>query len=317
VSHVCLLSASASQRYARCLENVKFSNPPFTPALGTIGDMLRRNRPASPAATRSKDWRSYDAVAETYNRVRSPVHEGPARDLVDALAPPQGGRVLDVGTGPGVAAVAASQSVGSDGIVVGIDPSEEMLRLGRGRGLSRLAAAEAIDLPFRDGTFDAVLANFVIFFFTKYDTALFDMARVLKPGGRLGVTTWAGRGDEFTRAWRLVAESFATKEMLDDAARKAVPWEERLSDPGHLQEALRDAGLRGVEVGRREYRTTMSVADYLAGRETSAVGRFLRDMLGEKLWPRFQARVEEEFRSRFDDPIGDSNDVLIAVGTRP
>jgi hypothetical protein len=61
----------------------------------------------------------------------------------------------------------------------------------------------------------------------------------------------------------------------------------------------------------------MSLADYLAGRETSAVGRFLRDMLGETLWPRFQARVEEEFRSRFDDPIGDSNDVLIAVGTRP
>jgi hypothetical protein len=105
--------------------------------------------------------------------------------------------------------------------------------------------------------------------------------------------------------------------MLDDAARKAVPWEERLSDPTHLQEAVRDAGLRDVDVGRREYRTTMSVADYLAGRETSAVGRFLRQILGESLWPRFQARVEEEFRSRFDDPIGDSNDVLIAVGTRP
>jgi ubiquinone/menaquinone biosynthesis C-methylase UbiE len=161
------------------------------------------------------------------------------------------------------------------------------------------------------------MASFVIFFLTKYDTALYDMVRVLKPGGRLGVTTWAGRGDEFTRVWRQVAESFATKEMLDDAARKAVPWEDRFSDPTQLQEALRDAGLRGTEVARREYRSTSSITDYLAGRETSAVGRFLRQMLGEALWPRFQTRVEEEYRARFTDPIGDSNDVLIAVGTKP
>ena len=107
------------------------------------------------------------------------------------------------------------------------------------------------------------------------------------------------------------------QEMLDDAARKAVPWEERFSDPTNLEETLRDTGLRAIEVGRRSYRNTMPIADYLAGRETSAVGRFLRQILGETLWPRFQARVEEEFRARFTDPIGDSNDVLIAVGTKP
>jgi ubiquinone/menaquinone biosynthesis C-methylase UbiE len=278
--------------------------------------MARRDRSTSPSVARPTDWRSYDAVAETYDRVRSPVHEAPARDLVGALSPPSGGRVLDVGTGPGIAATAAGEAVGSSGVVVGIDPSVEMLRLARARGVSHLAAAEAIDLPFRDGAFDGVMANFVIFFFTRYETALHDMVRVLKHGGRLGVTTWAGRNDEFTRVWREIAESFATKEMLDDAARKAVPWEERFSDPTHLQEALRDAGLRGIEVGRREYRNRISIADYLAGRETSAVGRFLRQMLGETLWPRFQTRVEEEYRARFTDPIGDSNDVLIAVGTK-
>ena len=268
-------------------------------------------------AARPRDWRSYDGVAETYDRVRSPVHEAPARDLVAALSLPTGGRILDVGTGPGVAAAAAGEAVGSSGVVVGIDPSVEMLRLARARGITRVAAAEAIDLPFRDATFDGVTANFVIFFFTKYDTALHDMVRVLKHGGRLGVTTWAGRNDEFTRVWREIAEAFATKELLNDAARKAVPWEDRFSDPTHLQEALRDAGLRGTEVGRRQYRSTLSIADYLAGRETSAVGRFLRQMLGQTLWPRFQARVEEEYRTRFTDPIGDTNDVLIAVGTKP
>jgi ubiquinone/menaquinone biosynthesis C-methylase UbiE len=200
--------------------------------------------------------------------------------------------------------------------VVCIDPSMGMLRRARVQGLSGAVAARAVDLPFRDGTFDAVMANFVIAFFTRYDTGLFDMVRVLRSGGKLGVTAWAGRDDEFTRTWKEVAEAFATKDMLRDAARKAVPWEERFSDPNRLEETLRDATLRNVEVQRRQYRYTASIDDYLAGRESSALGRFLRDMLGGTLWERFRERATEEFRRRFSDPIGDTNDVLIAVAVK-
>lgn len=253
-------------------------------------------------------------MAETYARVRAPVHELPAVDLVAEVEPPPGGRVLDVGTGTGVAARAAVAALGPDGIVVGVDPSMGMLA--QARGFGGAVAARAVDLPFRDGTFDVVMANFVIAFFTKYDTALFDMVRVLRAGGKLGVTAWAGRDDEFTRTWREMAEAFATKDMLRDAARKAVPWEERFSDPKHLEETLRDATLRSIRVHRRQYRSTTSIEDYLAGRETSALGRFLRDMLGATLWERFRERVSVEFRRRFSDPIGDTSDVLIAVGVK-
>lgn len=280
--------------------------------------MFRRRR-AEPAPPPSKpeSWRSYDSVAEAYDRVRTPVHEAPARDLVALAGPPPGGRVLDVGTGTGVAAVPALEAVGPQGLVVGIDPAIEMLRLARARGVSTVAGAEAIDLPFRDATFDTVLANFVIFFFTRYDTAMFDMVRVLRPGGSLGVTTWAGREDEFTRTWRSVAESFATKEMLEDARRTAVPWEDHFSQPARLEEAFRAARLRDVRVERRTYRSRMSIEEYLAGRETSALGRFLRHLLGEALWERFRGRLEEEFRSRFADPLGDNSEVLLAVGIKP
>jgi ubiquinone/menaquinone biosynthesis C-methylase UbiE len=224
--------------------------------------------------------------------------------------------VLDVGTGTGVAARAAMEAVGPEGIVMGIDPSTEMLRRARARGFGGAVAGRAVDLPFRDGTFDAVMANFVIAFFTKYDTALFDMVRVLRTGGKLGVTAWSGRDDEFTRTWKEVAEAFATKDMLRDAARRAIPWEERFSDPKRLEETLRDASLRSVQVHRHQYRYNASIEDYLAGRETSGLGRFLRDMLGDTLWERFRERVEAEFRRRFSDPIGDTSDVLIAVGVR-
>ena len=175
----------------------------------------------------------------------------------------------------------------------------------------------AIDLPFRDGSFDLVMAAFVVHLVPNHETALFDMTRVLRPGGRLGLATWVNADDEFTRTWREVAESFATKDMLRDARHRAAPWAEHFSDPGRIEETLRGAGLRDITVERRTYRSTSSIADYLAGRETTVLGRFLREMLGERLWERFREQVEAAFRSRFRDPIGDTNEVLISLATKP
>jgi SAM-dependent methyltransferase len=192
-----------------------------------------------------------------------------------------------------------------------------MLARARERGLGHLAVADAVDLPFRDGRFGAVGAAFVLHVVPSYETPLFDMFRVLRPGGRLGTATWDWRRDEFTDTWRAVAESFTTKALLDDAMRRAAPWAERFSSPGPLEEALREAGLRSVRVERRQYRASVSIGDYLAGREVSALGRFLREILGETLWERFRERIHATFRERFEDPIGDTNEVLLAIGTKP
>jgi ubiquinone/menaquinone biosynthesis C-methylase UbiE len=275
--------------------------------------MFRRTRTARVAP--APDWRSFDSVAEAYDRVRAPIHEPAARDLVDAMGDPRDGGFLDVGTGTGVVAAAAKAAGWSP--TVGVDRSLPMLDRARGRGLDRLAAADAVDLPFRDGRFGAVGAGFVLHTVTRYDTLLFDMARVLRPGGTLGAATWDWRRDEFTDTWRSVAESFTTKELLDDAWRRAAPWAERFSQPGPLEEAFRDGGLRNVRVERRQYRITTSVQDYLTGREITALGRFLREILGEALWERFRERVEAAFRERFDDPVGDTYEALLAVGKKP
>jgi ubiquinone/menaquinone biosynthesis C-methylase UbiE len=273
----------------------------------------RRRTGAARAPARASDWRSFDRVAEAYDRFRAPIHEPPAHDLVEALGPPAPGGLLDVGAGTGVAA-AAAQTAGWTPVVA-IDRSFPMVSRGRSRGVGHPMAADAIDLPFRDGTFGAIAAAFSLHIFPKYDTALFDMIRVLRPRGRLGTATWVRQNDEFSRTWRSVADAYATKELVDDAIRRAAPWEERFSDSSRLEETLRDAGIREVQIERREYRSTVSVADYLAGRETTAAGRFLHGMLGDALWERFRTAVEQEFRSRFPDPLGDSYEVLLAVGT--
>ena len=105
------------------------------------------------------DWRSYDQVAEPYERVHSPRTSLVAADLVTVAGILPGERVLDVGTGTGVVAEAAMRAAGDGTMVVGVDASVPMVLEGhRSRPTVRLVAAQAIDLPFRDGRFDVVTA---------------------------------------------------------------------------------------------------------------------------------------------------------------
>jgi ubiquinone/menaquinone biosynthesis C-methylase UbiE len=237
-----------------------------------------------------------------------------AIELLNLNAP---GRVLDVGTGTGVAARAAASAFGPGTVIAGADPSLPMVARARTEGGGpAYVAATSIDLPFRDETFDAVLLCFVIAHFHDHRTALFDVMRVLKTGGRLAVATWATGedADAFKEAWREVVAEFAEDDILADAQKQVVPWEERFSDPDTLKDALHEAGLRDIWVERMEYRVETTREDYLTGRETSAMGRFLRDMLGEEFWPSFQRRVREVFAERFPERFNDFHQTLVAVG---
>jgi ubiquinone/menaquinone biosynthesis C-methylase UbiE len=261
-----------------------------------------------------EDWRTYDDVAETYERVHGPRFIDVARDMIAQAGVAGSARVLDVGTGTGVAAQAAAD-LGAT--VTGIDESTGMLRVARrDRPTVPVAAAETIDLPFRDGTFDGVLGCFVLAHFTKYQTALFDIRRVLRPAGVLALSSWADGADAYQQAWRELIEGVVPREMLDPAYAEAAPWHDRFSSRAAVEEALIDAGFRHVRTEPKRYRWTYGREEYLDGLGVFATGRFAKEMLGDEEWASFRARASETFAERFPDPLHDSREVIVATAVK-
>jgi ubiquinone/menaquinone biosynthesis C-methylase UbiE len=261
------------------------------------------------------DWRTYDEVAEAYERVHAPRLAEVARDLVAFAVIGEGTMVLDVGTGTGVAAQAADD-VGAH--AVGIDPSVAMLEVGRRERPSiTLVAAQAIDLPFRNGGFEAVTGNFVLSHFRRPETALFDMMRVLKPGGRVALSSWSDVKDELQETWGELVGSVVPQEMLEPVWAAAAPGHARFADRQVVEQTLIDAKLRHVRTEKRRFQFQYTQEEYLAGQEIWATGRFVKEMLGDSGWPAFQARVRAAFAERFADPLNDFRDVILAVGRKP
>jgi SAM-dependent methyltransferase len=104
-----------------------------------------------------------------------------------------GERVLDLGCGAGTDSLVAARMVGSEGQVVGIDMTREMLDKAR-RAAGEMGAenvefveGEAEQLPFADGSFDVVISNGVIDLIPDKDAVFSDLHRVLAPGGRIQV----------------------------------------------------------------------------------------------------------------------------------
>lgn len=288
------------------------------PAEPPAPEPVRAARRHAPAPEPAFDWRSYDDVAQEYERAHAPYTSRPVADLLALSEASPGDRVLDIGTGTAVALETVGPVVGGSGLAVGVDPAGEMLRVAGARrpGL-RLAAAEALDLPFRDDTFDVALANFALPYFAKLDTAIYDIARVLKVGGRIAVSVYGAGEDDLNRTWRLLAQEALGVEVLRAGIRDEIPWAEKLSDPARLEAQLRDDGFRPVRVERRKYRFEISREDYVVGHEIEAIGRFVRRMLGPALWERFRERARATFAERFPEALVDFRDVLLAVGTKP
>ena len=136
----------------------------------------------------------FDSVASNYDLMNDVLSMGLHRVwkayTVAVAAVQPGMQVLDIAGGTGDLARAFAKSAGDSGRVVLTDINEAMLRVGRDRLLDEglvlpTSACDAEHLPFAAATFDLVSVAFGLRNMTHKDTALAEMCRVLRPGGRL------------------------------------------------------------------------------------------------------------------------------------
>jgi SAM-dependent methyltransferase len=184
--------------------------------------------------------------------------------LASLLEPREGERWLDVGTGAGGLAFALA---GRGADVVGVDISEEGLVHARSQAAERGPSVEfrlgnAEELPFEEGAFDGVASAFGVIFAADHERAAAELARVCRPGGKLGLTlmpmdsrtaamltvlrrfgggppthpaSWSERADELLGEWF----------QLDVKPRESAnpvppppPWEDAVRSFGPLRELV-------------------------------------------------------------------------------
>ncbi len=155
----------------------------------------------------------------------------------------EGDKALDIGCGPGLTTLALAQATGTNGEVTGVDIAEPMLALARKRCAQysnvNFTTADVTALPYEDGSFDIALATQVYEYVEQVDQALKELARVVKPGGRVLIvdTDW---------------ESAVWASHDDDRMRKVIDtWNTHIPHPQlprDLKFRMEQAGFKQVSV---------------------------------------------------------------------
>ncbi|HRV86768.1 MAG TPA: class I SAM-dependent methyltransferase [Saprospiraceae bacterium] len=156
--------------------------------------------------------------------------------------------VLDIATGTGEPGLTIA-SIANKGTVTAVDLSEGMLAIAREKaktqGLNNFRAieADACELPFEDGAFDAITCRLGFMFFPDMELAAREMLRVLKPGGKIVTTVWQGPVDN---PWVTIAMRAIKKYLEVPAAAPGAPGIFRCAQPGILTDLF--ATLGGSEI---------------------------------------------------------------------
>jgi ubiquinone/menaquinone biosynthesis C-methylase UbiE len=216
----------------------------------------------------------FGRAAPTYDSV-IPYFATFARHLVYAAKLETGMRVLDLACGRGACLRVAAEAVGPEGFVVGIDLSEGMvamaaadLHAGDVRN-AEVGVGDAAQLEFFDGAFDIVVCGLAVFFFPDPLAALVECRRVLRPGGRLGASTFANGMGSYT--W--------LREVAGVVGRESPLPESPVLTAEGLRKTLQLAGFVDCTSTEVEGRFVYSDVDAFLAWSWSTAGRRLLETL--------------------------------------
>lgn len=260
--------------------------------------------------------RTYTAAADHYLHPALGFWDRWGAATVARLALSSGDAVLDVCCGAGASALPAARAVGPAGTVLGLDLAKPLLALARqraaGLGLTNVSFQEcdatASGLP--GGSFDAVVCVFGVFFAADMPAFVAEMWRLVRPGGRLAVTTWGPRWCEPASSvfWTTV------RELEPTLYRAFNPWDEITTAPA-LAELLARGGIRHTTIKattgeHHELERTDDFWDIVLGSGYRATVDALADEQREQL----RERVLVDLRSRGVTEV--QNDVVFGIAVK-
>lgn len=180
----------------------------------------------------------WSAVADDWGRYWGTFARPVWEPLLDAAGIGPGNRVLDVGCGSGELLEHLQDQGARPG---GVDPAARMVELARARAVGAdVRRGDVEHLPFDDAAFDAVLAVNAVQFADDLDDALAEIARVLVPGGVVGLAGWAERSRN---------DLDGINVALAEADDEDPPEDGPLRLPGGLAAVLADAGWEVLDSG--------------------------------------------------------------------
>jgi ubiquinone/menaquinone biosynthesis C-methylase UbiE len=223
----------------------------------------------------------YDALAPAYERAVVPVLRPIAKRMLQLIDLRPGWQVLDAGTGTGLVALMGAPRVGKSGKMIGIDASEQMLEIARGKAAQfgftqcefHVGDLEALELP--DAQLNAVLSQFVIHH-TDPSKSLREFHRVLMPGGTLVVHEWADAPNAPNKVAFGVLSKYRAAEACGAlaAARaqaaRAHDFRSNAARPQPITELVEAAGFSSVEARLESHAVHVANVDVLIDLVTAA-----------------------------------------------
>jgi ubiquinone/menaquinone biosynthesis C-methylase UbiE len=220
-------------------------------------DLARLDVNASPSVPDRDDvTAAYDRGVEGYVKVWSAVILPPAQDVVAALDLAPAATVLDVGGGSG-ALIPSIRVAAPSGRIVALDASVEMLRAARDHTEAFVARGDALALPVRSQSVDAVLLAYVLFHLSNPGQAMCEAARVLHRGGVTGTVTWAMESPMQAYA---VWDSTLTDAGAQPLPRRRV--DTGLDSPDAIRRLLTENGFQPMQIWTQRLRHQWTPATY-------------------------------------------------------
>ena len=194
----------------------------------------------------STQLREQISAAHAYEELFVPALFQPWAPLtVQAANIGPGDDVLDVACGTGVVTREAARLAGASARIAGLDLTPGMLAVAETITPDvEWQHGNAIDLPFPDQSFDAVVSQFGLMFFPDRGQSLREMRRVLRPGGRVAVTVW----DDLDNNPTYAQEVALLNRMAGQAAADAIRIPYVLGNTNELEQMMRAAGFADIRI---------------------------------------------------------------------